>query len=236
MSGVLYGLGLGPGDPDLVTLKAARILETVPVIAYVCPLTNGEPTPSFARQIAAPHIKGNKTEIPIPIAMLDDPAPGQLAYDKAARQIAGHLENGMNVAVLCEGDPLLFGSFMYLLERLKVSHEIMTVPGVSALSATAAAANQPLVSRHQSLALVPATLDDEEILTRLQVADAAAIFKVGRNINKVKRLIEGLDRMDDALYVERATLPDGKVLPLRDAPDDAPYFSMILLTKMKATP
>lgn len=231
MSGILYGLGLGPGDPDLVTIKAAEILGRVPVIAYIAPLRDGEQAPSFARRIAAPHLQGDKTEIPIAIAMLDDPAPGQLAYDKAAGEIAEHLEVGRDVAVLCEGDPLLFGSFMYVLERLKADFRIITVPGISALSATAAAANQPLVSRHQSLALIPATLSEDEIKTRLLGTDAAAIFKVGRNIAKVKRLINDLGRMPDALYVERATLPGGRVMALADAPDDAPYFSMILLTQ-----
>ena len=231
MNGVLYGLGLGPGDPDLVTIKTANILAQAPVIAYVTPLRNGEPAPSFARAIAAPHLNGKKIEIPIAIAMLDDPVPGQLAYDAAAQAIAGHLDAGRDVAVLCEGDPLLFGSFMYVLERLNDGRKIVTVPGVSALSATAAAANQPLVSRHQSLALVPATLPAGEIRRRLEAADAAAIFKVGRNIGKVKQLINDLGHMDDATYVERASLPESKGMALADAPEDAPYFSMILLTK-----
>ncbi len=231
MSGILYGVGLGPGDPDLVTIKAAGILADAPVIAYVTPLRNGKAQPSFARSIAEPHLKDVIVEIPIPIAMLDDPGPGQLAYDEAARDIAAHLEAGRDVAVLCEGDPLLFGSFMYVLERLKDDHEIITVPGISALSATAAAANKPLVSRHQSMAIVPATLGEEAIKVRLLTADAAAIFKVGRNIDKIKSAVRGLGRMGDALYVERATLPDAKVMALSDAPDDAPYFSMVLITR-----
>ncbi len=231
MSGVLYGLGLGPGDPDLVTIKAAKILGGVPVIAYVTPLRNGEPTPSFARAIAAPHLTDSKTEITIPIVMQDDPAPGQRAYDRAAIEIAGHLQAGRDVGVLCEGDPLLFGSFMYVLERLRDDHEVITVPGVSALSASAAEANLPLVSRHQSLALIPATLGKDEITARLQAADAAAIFKVGRNMVKIKQVLSELGRLHGAVYVERATLSNGRVFALIDAPDDAPYFSMILMTK-----
>lgn len=230
MSGVLYGLGLGPGDPDLVTIKAARVLAAVQVIAYVTPLRDGAPAPSFARAIAAPHLPGGLSEISIPIAMVDDPAPGQRAYDKAALNIAEHLQAGRDVAVLCEGDPLLYGSFMYVLERLKGDCEIITVPGVSSLSGAAAAANLALVSRHQSLAVIPATLPAAEITARLGAADCAAIFKVGRNIAKVKGLLGQLGRLDGALYIERATLPDARVLPLAQAPDDAPYFSMILTT------
>lgn len=233
MSGVLYGLGLGPGDPDLVTVKAAAILADVPVIAYVSPLRNGEPAPSFARAIADKHLGAEKTEIAIPIAMLDDPAPGQRAYDAASKEIAAHLEAGRDVAVLCEGDPLLYGSFMYVLERLKENHDAVTVPGVSSLGAAAAAANLPLVSRHESLALIPATLPVEEIKSRLQGAEAASLFKVGRNISKLKKLVRDLGCMEGAVYVERASLPEGRVMTLADAPDEAPYFSMVLLTRLE---
>ncbi|MBL6930776.1 MAG: precorrin-2 C(20)-methyltransferase [Rhodospirillales bacterium] len=231
MSGVLYGLGLGPGDPDLVTIKAAAVLADITVIAYVTPLKNAAAGASFARAIAAPHLGGEKIEITIPIAMNENPAPGQLAYDQASREIAGHLDAGRDVAVLCEGDPLLYGSFMYVLERLNESYKIVTVPGVSSLGAAAAAANLPLVSRHQSLAVVPATLPEAEIKSRIAAANAAAVFKVGRNMAKVKRVLDVLGRMDGAIYIERASLPEVRVLPLADAPDDAPYFSMILTTE-----
>ncbi len=230
MSGVLYGLGLGPGDPDLVTIKAAAVLAAVQVIAYVSPLREGVAAASFARAIAAPHLAGEKIEISIPIAMLDDPEPGQRAYDQAALEIAEHLQAGRDVAVLCEGDPLLYGSFMYVLERLKGSAGIITVPGVSALGAAAAAANLPLVSRQQSLALVPGTLPEAEIKSRIQAADAAAVYKVGRNMTKVRRVLEQLGLLDGAFYIERASLPEARVLALVDAPDDAPYFSIILTT------
>ena len=230
MSGVLYGLGLGPGDPDLVTIKAAAVLAAVQVIAYVSPLRDGVAAASFARAIAAPHLAGEKIEISIPIAMLDDPEPGQRAYDQAALEIAEHLQAGRDVAVLCEGDPLLYGSFMYVLERLKGSAKIITVPGVSALGAAAAAANLPLVSRQQSLALVPGTLPEAEIKSRIQAADAAAVYKVGRNMTKVRRVLEQLGLLDGAFYIERASLPEARVLALVDAPDDAPYFSIILTT------
>ena len=229
MSGILYGLGLGPGDPDLVTLKAAAILAAAPVIAYVSPLRNGQPTPSFAHAIAEPHLQGHKIEIPIPIAMQDDPAPGQRAYDTACVDIANHLKAGKDVAFLCEGDPLLYGSFMYVLDRLQDSHTVQTVPGVSALGAAAAAANQPIVSRHQNLALIPGTLPATAIRTRLEAADAAAIFKVGRNLGKIRGLLDELGRSSGALYIEKASLPEERVLPLADAPEAAPYFSLILI-------
>lgn len=230
MTGVLYGLGLGPGDPDLVTIKAAAILRDVPVIVYVTPIHNNKPTGSFARSIAAPHLIGKKKEISIPIAMLKDPNPGRLIYDEVSNEISAYLKSGQNVAVLCEGDPLLYGSFMYVLDRLKDSHTVLTVPGVSSLSAAAAEANLPLVTRHQSLAIIPATLNEDEIKARLLVSDSAAIFKLGPNITKVKKVLGELKRLPRALYIERASMEGGKVLPLSEAPDNAPYFSIILIT------
>lgn len=230
MSGVLYGLGLGPGDPDLVTLKAAAVLRDVPVIVYVTPMCGDKPTESFARSIAAPHMTGEKKEIPIPIAMLNDPTPGRRIYDEVSNEISRYLESGSNVAVLCEGDPLLYGSFMYVLDRLKDDHTVLTVPGVSSLSAAAAAANLPLVSRHQSLAIIPATLSEDEIKARLLISDSAAILKLGQNIIKVKKVLGDLRRLPRSIYIERASMDGGKVLPLSDAPDNAPYFSIILVT------
>jgi precorrin-2/cobalt-factor-2 C20-methyltransferase len=230
MIGVLYGLGLGPGDPDLVTIKAAAIMRHVPVIVYVTPVRYDKPTVSLARSIAAPHLIGEKKEISIPIVMQSDPTPGRRIYDEVSNEISGFLESGRDVAVLCEGDPLLYGSFMYLLDRLKDDHTVLTVPGVSSLSAAAAAANLPLVTRHQSLAIIPATLSEDEIKSRLLVSDSAAILKLGPNITKVKKILGDLGRLPRALYIERASMEGVKVLPLSDAPDNAPYFSIILIT------
>ncbi|MHA1598627.1 MAG: precorrin-2 C(20)-methyltransferase [Alphaproteobacteria bacterium] len=234
MSGVLYGVGVGPGDPELLTLKAARVLGRVPVIAYVCSEVDGKPEPSMARGIAADHLSGEQTEIAIPIVMSEDLGPGRDAYDTACETIAGDLADGRDVAMLCEGDPLLFGSFMYVLERLGGDFEAVTIPGVSSLGAAAAAAHLPLVSRTETLVVVPATLDEKALEAKIAMADAAAVFKVGRHMAKVKRVLDRLERTDEATYVERASTADARVLALAEAPDDAPYFSMVLVTKRNA--
>ncbi|NQV46672.1 MAG: precorrin-2 C(20)-methyltransferase [Rhodospirillaceae bacterium] len=233
MSATLYGVGVGPGDPELLTLKAVKVLAAVPVIAYVAPRVDGEVdgkvAPSLARAIAAPHLQGAKTEITIAIAMREDPGSGQLEYDRAAAVIADHLAAGRDVAMLCEGDPLLYGSFMYVLERLRGDHKIITVPGVSALSAAAAQAGVAMVSRRQSLMLVPATLDEGPLEAKIKIADAIAVFKVGRHLDKVRRVLGRLGRDGDAIYIENASLADAKVTALSDAPGAAPYFSMVLV-------
>ncbi|MBH88616.1 MAG: precorrin-2 C(20)-methyltransferase [Magnetovibrio sp.] len=230
MSGVLFGLGLGPGDPDLVTIKAATIMREIPVIAYVTPVRSGKPCTSFARSIAEPYLIGEKEEITIAIEMLDDPTRGRQVYDEVSDKISYYLDSGRNVAVLCEGDPLLYGSFMYILDRIKDSYKVLTVPGVSSLSAAAAAANLPLVTRHQTISLIPATLSESKIRTCLLKGDSIAILKLGKNIVKIKKILSDLGRSYDAVYVERASMMNQKILSLSDAPDNAPYFSIILLT------
>ncbi|MDZ3838390.1 MAG: SAM-dependent methyltransferase, partial [Rhodospirillales bacterium] len=127
MSGTLYGLGIGPGDPDLITVKAKAILAEVPVIAYPAP-EGGE---SLVRAIADAHIPAGRAEIVISTPMNAGKFPAHDVYDRYAAVIGEHLDAGRDVAVLCEGDPFLYGSFMYLYQRLAPSHPTRVVPGVS---------------------------------------------------------------------------------------------------------
>jgi precorrin-2/cobalt-factor-2 C20-methyltransferase len=225
MTGTLYGLGVGPGDPELVTLKALRLLRAAPVIAYPAPDVGD----SFARAIVAPHLLGGQVEIAIRVPMRVDPAPAQAVYDAAAIDIAGHLEAGRDVAVLCEGDPFFYGSFMYLFGRLAERHRVEVVPGVSSLTACAAAIGLPLAARNDVLTVLPAPLPAEELRPRLQAAEAVAIMKLGRHFKKISQLLEETGFYRDARYVERATLGHQRVLTLAEVdPDTVPYFSMIL--------
>lgn len=226
MSGILYGLGVGPGDPELITLKALRIIEAAPVIAYPAPDVGD----SLARAIAAPHIPDGKTEIVIRTPMVAGNFPAHDIYDKYAAEIGEHLSAGRDVAVLCEGDPFLYGSFMYLFARLADAHTAKVVPGVSSLGACAAAAGVPLVSRNETLSIVPGPLDEAELERRISDATAAAVMKVGRHFDKVRRVIDRLGLTEHASYVERASMDNQQVVPLADVEAvKAPYFSMILI-------
>lgn len=227
MSGILYGVGTGPGAPDLVTLRAARVIGAAKVIAY--PTLDG--VPSFARSIVADLIPDGVQEIAITVPMRVERAPAQDAYDEGATEIAKALEAGHDVVVLCEGDPLFYGSFMYLFARLSDRFETQIVPGVTSLSACSASAARPLVARNEELIVLPGPLPADELAQKLQSADSAAIMKVGRHMAKIRAVIDDLGLMEHAVYVERATLPEQVVLPLADAPEKAPYFSMILITK-----
>lgn len=226
MSGTLYGLGVGPGDPDLITLKAHGVLQRVPVIAYPAP-DKGD---SLARAIAAPHLPGNQTEIIIRTPMVPEAFPAHDVYDKYAIEIAAHLDADRDVAVLCEGDPFLYGSFMYIFTRLAGGNRVQVIPGVSSIVACAAAAGAPLVSRNQVLTVVPATLDAEDLERRIAGSAATAVMKLGRHAPKVRDVLDRLGRTKDAWYVEHASMESERVLPLADFTDEkAPYFSMILV-------
>ncbi len=227
MSGTLYGVGVGPGDPELMTLKAARLIRAARVVAYPAP-DSGE---SFARSIAAEAIAPGAVEIPMVVPMRPDRFPAQEVYAGAARAIAAHLDEGTDVVVLCEGDPFFYGSFMYLHARLAARHRVEVVPGVSSLGACAAALGRPLVARNGVLSVLPGPLPDAELAPRIEAADAVAILKVGRHMPRLRALVAALGLAPSAAYVERASLPQARACPLAEAPDEAPYFSMILVSR-----
>jgi precorrin-2/cobalt-factor-2 C20-methyltransferase len=227
VSGRLYGIGVGPGDPELMTLKAVRILSEVPVIAYPAP-NSGE---SSARAIAEKFIPAGRTEIAIRVPMRVGPVPIE-AYERGAMEIAEHLSASRDVAVLCEGDPFFYGSFMYLHDALAHRFPTIIVPGVTSLTACAAASGRPLVRRDDVLTVLPATLGDAELEKRLAAANAAAIMKVGRHLPRLKTLLARLGLLGSAVYVSHATRRNERVVPLADLNEsDAPYFSMILISR-----
>ena len=246
MSGTVYGIGVGPGDPELITLKGARLLSACPVIAYPAPETGD----SLARRIAAPHIPGDATEIIIRTPMSTDRFPAEEVYDRAALTIGEHLAAGRDVAVLCEGDPFFYGSFMYLFARLAEQWPVEVVPGVSSLMACAATLGAPqrrlegfrqaaldavtlgapLAARNDVLTVLPAPLDDAILSDRLAGCDAAAIIKVGRHFGRVRALLNTLGLAEHARYIERATMSEQRVVALDEVDSDSvPYFSMILV-------
>jgi precorrin-2/cobalt-factor-2 C20-methyltransferase len=226
MNGTLYGLGVGPGDPELITLKALRLLRSAPVVAYPAP----EHGDSLARSIVAEHLPGGQTEIAIRMPMLVERFPAQEIYDRAAVEIGAHLEAGRDVAVLCEGDPFFYGSFMYLFGRMAECFPVQVVPGVSSLMACAATSGAALASRNDVLTVIPAPLAPDRLRDLLARTDAAAIMKLGRHFTKVRDVLNELGLSAHARYVERATMANQRLLPLDKVdPDSVPYFSMVLV-------
>jgi precorrin-2/cobalt-factor-2 C20-methyltransferase len=224
--GRLFGVGVGPGDPELLTLKAARVLQESPVIAYV----SADGRPSMARQIAARHLAAGRREVKLELPMELAPELAHAAYDEAASRIGAELEQGHDVAVLCEGDPFVYGSFALLFDRLGETYPTEVVPGVVSFTAAAAAARAPLVSRDQGLLVLPATLPVDALAIQLAQVDAAAILKLGRHLSKVRELLERMGVLHRAIYVEYASEARERVVRLLDLTiDEAPYFSLILL-------
>lgn len=224
-SGTLYLVGVGPGDPELLTLKAAKRLARVDVIAY--PAT-GDGN-ALARDIAADHLNPAAQYLPVTIPMAVERGPAQQAYDKAAESILTHLQAGRDVAWLCEGDPLFYGSAMYLLGRLSHAAPVEIIPGVTSLTAAAAAISRPLAARNETLKVLPAPLSDDDLRAELIRAPAVAIIKVGRHFDRVRALLAETGHAAGAIVIEHATTPQQRITPLADFADDQrPYFSTIL--------
>ena len=227
MTGQLFGLGLGPGNPELVTLKALRLLRAAAVIVYPAPKGSA----SFARSIVAEWIAPAQREIAIDFPMLPGPPPAGI-YDDAAATIATELDQGRDVAFLCQGDPFFYGSFGPVFMRLAPRYQVTIVPGVSSLTACAAAAATPLVRRDETLTVIPATLAEPDRTRRLAQCESATIIKLGRHAAKVRRVLAELGLLDGTVYVERASQQRERVGRFADIdPASVPYFAMALVRR-----
>ncbi|MEU5259653.1 precorrin-2 C(20)-methyltransferase [Amycolatopsis sp. NPDC021455] len=234
MTGTLYGVGLGPGDPELMTVKAARLISEAQVIAYHC-ARHGR---SIARSVAEPYLREGQLEeklvYPVTTETTDHPGgyEGAIAdfYELSAKRLAEHLDAGRDVVLLCEGDPFFYGSYMYMHERLAGRFEAVVVPGVTSVSAASAVLGRPLVQRDEVLTVLPGTLPAPELARRLADTDAAAVLKLGRTFSSVREALEEAGKLDDAVYVERATWGQQRIEPLGEVdPSTVPYFSLALL-------
>lgn len=234
MSGRLYGVGLGPGDPELITRKAARLIGHADVVAY----HSGTHGRSIARSIAADLLPFGVAEealvYPVTTGRTDHAGgyDGAITafYDESAERLAVHLAAGRTVVVLCEGDPLFYGSYMYLHDRLAPRFPAEVVPGVTSVSAAAAAAAEPLARHEDVLTILPGTLPGPELARRLADTQAAAIMKLGRTFPQVRAALAEAGRLDDAVYVERASSDRQRIQPAAAVdPAAVPYFSIVIV-------
>ncbi|MFJ8823972.1 precorrin-2 C(20)-methyltransferase [Streptomyces sp. NPDC102467] len=233
-TGKLYGVGLGPGDPELMTVAAVRAIAGADVIAYHC-ARHGR---SIARSIAAEHLHEGQIEerlmYPLTVETTDHPGGYRGALDdfyaEAAATLAAHLDAGRTVAVLAEGDPLFYGSYQHMHKRLADRYDTTVIPGVTSISAAAARLGEPLCEDKETLTIIPGTLPEDELTARIAAADSAVVMKLGRTFTTVRTALESAGRLDDARYVERAFMAGERTGRLADIdPDSVPYFSVAVL-------
>ena len=239
--GVLWGVGLGPGDPELVTVKAARVIGDADVIAYHS-ARHGQ---SIARGIAERYLRHGQIEehLVYPVTTETTGHPGGYAgamedfYRESAERIAKHLDAGLDVALLAEGDPLFYSSYMHMHNRLTERFKAVIVPGVTSVSAAAAAVATPLVQGDEVLSVLPGTLGADELTRRLAESDAAVVLKLGRSYPAVAEALSRSGQLDDAYYVERASTEAQRVLPAAEVDAaNVPYFSLVLVPGMRRGP
>ena len=239
--GKLLGVGVGPGDPELMTLKAMRALGEADVVVHFAKSGNT----SLSRDIAARHLRAEVTELPLLYPVTTELPKCSTAYrdiigdfyDEAAERIAAHLEAGRVVAVICEGDPLFYGSYMHLHARLAPRFSTEIVAGVTGMSGCWSAAGTPIAQGDDVFTVLPATLPEGELTRRLADADAAVVMKVGRHLPKLRRALKVSGRLARAIYVERGTMADAVMIPLMaKTDDDAPYFAVVLVPGWEERP
>ena len=232
IAGILYGIGVGPGDPELITLKAQRLINDSDVLAYPAPETGD----GLALEIVRPLLMNTPRLLPLRIPISLSPLPAQQAYDLSAKLLEHELDSGNSVAVICEGDPFFYGSFMYLFERISERYKTEIIPGVSSPMACAAALKIPLVYRNEILTILPAPIEESELENRILNTDAAAIIKVGRHLPKIRRVLRHLRLEKYSLYIEHATMNNQKIIQLDKIDSQkVPYFSMILVRKIRGS-
>ncbi len=237
----LIGVGVGPGDPELMTLKATRALGEADVIAHFAKAGRA----SHSRAIAARHLRAGITELPLLYPVTTELPKCSSAYreairafyDDAAAAIAVHLESQRIVAIICEGDPLFYGSYMHLHARLAPRFPTEIVAGVTGMSGCWSAAGMPIAQGDDIFTVLPATLPEDELARRLADTDAVVVMKVGRHLPKLRRALADSGRLDRAIYVERGTMADAVMIPLAaKADDDAPYFAVVLVPGWEERP
>jgi precorrin-2/cobalt-factor-2 C20-methyltransferase len=234
MTGRLYGIGLGPGDPELLTVKALRLIQASPVVSYFAKAGRR----GNARGIVDPWLTEGVIELPLYYPMttehaFDSPVYVSVLaefYQGAVASLSAHLDAGRDVALLAEGDPLFYGSFMHLYVRLRARYPVTLVPGVTGMAGCWSVAGEPMAWGDDTLSVLPGTLSRDALVAKLRNTDAAVIMKLGRNFAKVREAVVAAGMLGRAIYVERGTMADERVMPLSEKTEgQAPYFSLILI-------
>ncbi len=233
-AGRLIGVGTGPGDPELLTVKAVKAIEAADVIAYFAKRGRGGNGRAIVEHLIGPDAVMLPLYYPVTTEIEKNEAEYRRQitdfYEESAAAVAAHLDGGHTVAVLSEGDPLFYGSYMHLHVRLADRYPTEVIPGISAMSGCWSLAGIPIVQGDDVLSVLPGTMAEQELERRLSDTQAAVIMKVGRNLPKIRRALQASGRLTEAVYVERGTMANAAMIKLADRPEgDAPYFSLVLV-------
>ncbi|WP_407412233.1 precorrin-2 C(20)-methyltransferase [Methanobrevibacter sp.] len=225
--GKLYGIGVGPGDTELLTLKAARILKTVPVV--FTPKSSKEKE-SIALSIVRPVLEERKDYkrlmLVTPIfPMIEDKDELEKIWTSASEMIAQYLNSGRDVAFITLGDPSVFSTYSYIQKKLKGSYEIETVPGITSFTACAAARNEALVEQNDVLTVVPKI--DDRLEQILEYSDSVVLMKASRNTSQLEQIIEEKERPKDIYSVQNCTRENEKII--EGFSNEKPYLTTTVI-------
>ncbi|WDF74475.1 precorrin-2 C(20)-methyltransferase [Novosphingobium sp. KACC 22771] len=231
--GTIHGVGLGPGAPDLLSVRADRLVRGTRHIAYF----RKAGRPGQARRIAEGMLREDAVEIAMeyPVTTeiaLTDPAYNQCLsafYAQSTRRLIDLSHAGHDIVVLCEGDPFFYGSFMHLHSRLTGVVPVAVVPGITGMAGAWHATAMPITWGDDVLTVAMATLPEAELTRRIRDTDALVVMKIGRNMAKLRRAVAAAGREDAAWLVEYAAMPGQRVTPLAQAGEVTPYFSILLI-------
>ena len=231
--GTLYGLGLGPGDPDLMTVRAHRLLRSATHVAYF----RKAGRPGQARRIVDGLLHEGVVEHAMEYPVTTEIPVGDPAYNHALSafyvECAAHLralsDAGHDVVVLCEGDPFFYGSFMHLYTRLQTIAPVRVVPGITGMSGAWTASGAPITWGDDVLTVLMGTLPEEDLVRRIRDTDALVVMKIGRHLAKLRRAVAAAGRESEAWLVEYAAMADQRVTRLCEADAITPYFSILLI-------
>ncbi|HEX7855834.1 MAG TPA: precorrin-2 C(20)-methyltransferase [Sphingobium sp.] len=235
--GTIYGVGLGPGAADLMSVRADRLVRGARHVAYF----RKAGRQGHARRIVDGMLRDDVIELPMdyPVTTeipVSDPRYNACLsefYAEWTQRLLTLASAGEEVAVLCEGDPFFYGSFMHLYTRLSGVAPVVVVPGITGMSGAWTATGLPVTWGDDVMTILMATLPEEELVRRIRDTDALAVMKIGRNFTKLRRAVVAAGREDAAWLVEYATMGDQRVTPLRDIGEEAgaitPYFSILII-------
>ncbi|NCC25972.1 MAG: precorrin-2 C(20)-methyltransferase [Deltaproteobacteria bacterium] len=233
--GVLYGVGVGPGDPELLTLRAARVLGRVEEVFAASSSKNDY---SLALSIAEKHVRPGAAIRNLAFPMTRDPEGLARAWEANAKAVLDALHTGRDAAFLTLGDPMLFSTFVYLLRAVRALEpevRVEVVPGVTSFQQAAAVSGTPLAESGESLLVLSGVNETRDLARRMQGADNAVILKAYRNFPAIRDWLASEDLDREAVFASRLGLEGETVVRgLADLPDDPHYLSLLLIKKGRA--